>query len=381
MKKGKNSNIVIIAISSIIVIVLLTLIGISLYKVNTIENESLPEVLGEIDNNKKNTTNLANNLSEKIDGLDTSVSSELAKIISNQKKYNSAASKDNETKYGELNTYFVENYESLLNVINENYSRLDASLLTSSERTEEKLVSRLENINSNLTEYRNDLTTRLNNIYNRQYDYNLALSTNLTSYYNNLNLKVSNVNATVGMIRTNLTNYKDELVSQISASYNNLAGGLNKISSIQSQYYNDLDRKLTSLNTTELSNKLDTVSSNLGTIANNITGIKTTVEANAETLAGINTSLNGINSTLGTTSSTLTTINTNISTINTTLTTMNGTLTNILTALNVNILDNDAYNALVTAYEEVSSLDRDTTAKQVEQIVKYLKDNGYLRTN
>ena len=59
MKKGNKNNIVYIVISCIVAIVLLALAGVSLYKVINIENDSIPEVISEIDNSKKNTTKLA----------------------------------------------------------------------------------------------------------------------------------------------------------------------------------------------------------------------------------------------------------------------------------------------------------------------------------
>ena len=40
MKKGNKKNTIIIVVSSIIAIILLSLVGVSLYKVNTIENDS-----------------------------------------------------------------------------------------------------------------------------------------------------------------------------------------------------------------------------------------------------------------------------------------------------------------------------------------------------
>ncbi len=64
----------------------LSLVGVSLYKVNTIENDSIPEVLDEIDNNKKNTTAIANSLTGKINDFEGKTSEELASIINNQKK-------------------------------------------------------------------------------------------------------------------------------------------------------------------------------------------------------------------------------------------------------------------------------------------------------
>ncbi len=42
MKKGNKKNTIIIVVSSIIAIILLSLVGVSLYKVNTIENDSIP---------------------------------------------------------------------------------------------------------------------------------------------------------------------------------------------------------------------------------------------------------------------------------------------------------------------------------------------------
>lgn len=53
MKKGNKNNIVYIVISCIVAIVLLALAGVSLYKVINIENDSIPEVISEIDNSKK----------------------------------------------------------------------------------------------------------------------------------------------------------------------------------------------------------------------------------------------------------------------------------------------------------------------------------------
>ena len=70
MKKGNKKNTIIIVVSSIIAIILLSLVGVSLYKVNTIENDSIPEVLDEIDNNKKNTTALADSLTGKINDFE-----------------------------------------------------------------------------------------------------------------------------------------------------------------------------------------------------------------------------------------------------------------------------------------------------------------------
>lgn len=52
-EKGNKNNIVYIVIACIVAIVLLALAGVSLYKVINIENDSIPEVISEIDNSKK----------------------------------------------------------------------------------------------------------------------------------------------------------------------------------------------------------------------------------------------------------------------------------------------------------------------------------------
>ena len=105
MKKGNKKNTIIIVVSSIIVIILLSLVGVSLYKVNTIENDSIPEVLDEIDNNKKNTTALADSLTGKINDFEGKTSEELASIIKNQKNYYSATNKNIDSKFESLKSY------------------------------------------------------------------------------------------------------------------------------------------------------------------------------------------------------------------------------------------------------------------------------------
>ena len=85
MKKGNKNNIFYIVIACIVAIILLSLAGVSLYKVINIENDSIPEVIGEIDNSKKNTTKLANEITDKVNSLDEKTSEELANINKTQK--------------------------------------------------------------------------------------------------------------------------------------------------------------------------------------------------------------------------------------------------------------------------------------------------------
>ena len=85
MKKGNKNNIVYIVIACIVAIILLSLAGVSLYKVINIENDSIPEVIGEIDNSKKNTTKLANEITDKVNSLDEKTSEELANMNKHKK--------------------------------------------------------------------------------------------------------------------------------------------------------------------------------------------------------------------------------------------------------------------------------------------------------
>ena len=93
MKKGNKNNIVYIVISCIVAIVLLALAGVSLYKVINIENDSIPEVISEIDNSKKNTTKLASELQERVNLLDKKIAEEIANLEKVQKDLNSGKEK------------------------------------------------------------------------------------------------------------------------------------------------------------------------------------------------------------------------------------------------------------------------------------------------
>ena len=117
MKKGNKNNIVYIVIACIVAIVLLALAGVSLYKVINIENVSIPEVISEIDNSKKNTTKLASELQERVNLLDKKLAEEIANLEKVQKDLNSATNKNINEKYESLDKTINENSGNILNTV------------------------------------------------------------------------------------------------------------------------------------------------------------------------------------------------------------------------------------------------------------------------
>ena len=141
MTKGNKNNIVYIVISCIVAIVLLALAGVSLYKVINIENDSIPEVISEIDNSKKNTTKLASELQERVNLLDKKIAEEIANLEKVQKDLNSATNKTiNENSENILNIV-DSHYNSLMELNNKNYNNLKKKINNFNDETRTNFIN------------------------------------------------------------------------------------------------------------------------------------------------------------------------------------------------------------------------------------------------
>ena len=113
MKKKNSKNLVVTIVLAVIAfLILLTLGTVSLVKVNNVKNNSIPEVLDEINDSKNNTSTLIKKVNGKIDSLEEGVDADLAKIMEQQENY-----------YNSTNWNINSKYNALVELNNKNYNR------------------------------------------------------------------------------------------------------------------------------------------------------------------------------------------------------------------------------------------------------------------